>query len=100
MSDVITLLAANTYRAESISDTPIFSALAAAHPLYNPPLGSADATRRRTTSREPAWLSRSCLVPAGPTGGRHRRPLALAEHTTRGGHAARGGRHHLTPSYA
>ena len=93
MSDVVTLLAESAYRAESISDTPIFSALAASHPLYNPS-ASADAPRRRMTPREPAWRTRSCLVPSSPTGGRHRRSLSLVEH------APRGGRHHLpTPSY-
>jgi hypothetical protein len=94
MSDVITLLAGSTYRAESVSDTPIFSALAASHPLYNPSVGSSEAGRRSPTNREPAWLSRSCLVPHSPTGGRHRRSLALADH------APRTGRHHLAaPSY-
>jgi hypothetical protein len=94
MSDVITLLAGSTYRAESVSDTPIFSALAAANPLFSSSVVSADATRHALSHREPAALSRSCLVPRSTTGGRHRRSSTLVD-------ATRTGRHHLVvPSYA
>jgi hypothetical protein len=94
MSDVISLFAGSTYRAESVSDTPIFSELAATHPLFSSSPAFRDRSRRASTQREPAWLSRSCLVPHNPMGGRHRRSLTL-EHTPRTG------RHHLvTPSYA
>jgi hypothetical protein len=95
MSDVVTLLAGSTYRVESISETPIFSALAATHPLFSSSTASPDTSRRASTHREPAWLSRSCLVQHSPMGGRHRRSSTLAER------APRSGRHHLsTPSYA
>ncbi len=97
MSDVIALFARSIYRAESISDTPIYNALAAANPLSVPTVVPPKAARRLLTHREPASLSRSCLMPRSPMGGRHRRSLTVAEH------APRTGRHHLvapvTPSY-
>ena len=80
MYDVSTLSTDFTYSVDTISDTPIYNALAAAH----------HATRRPTTHRAPATLSRSCVMPRSPIGGgRHRRPVAIAEH------ALGSGRHRL-----
>ena len=94
MSDVITLPAGSAYYAETISDTPIFNALAATIPPFCSPAAAHDL--RSSTHRAPASLSRSCVLPRTSTGGgRHRRSLALAEDATSTG------RHHLiTPSYA
>lgn len=90
MSDVITLPAGSAYYAETISDTPIFNALAATIPPFCSPAAAHDL--RSSTHRAPASLSRSCVLPGG---GRHRRSPALAEDATSNG------RHHLiTPSYA
>ncbi|MDT7576088.1 MAG: hypothetical protein QOH17_2421 [Pseudonocardiales bacterium] len=90
MSDVSTLPAGSTYRAESFSDTPIYSALAAANPLFAPTI----VMPRRPAHRQPASLSRTCLVPRSPMGGRHRLAPTHAEPVSRTG------RHHLvTPSY-
>lgn len=83
MSDAVTLPAAYT------SDTPIFSALAASHRLFSASVTAPDAARRAPSHRDPAWLSRSCLVPHSPMGGRHRRASTLVER------AHRTGRHHL-----
>jgi hypothetical protein len=97
MSDVSTLPAGSTYRAESLADTPIYSALAAANPLFAPTIvmPSRPAHRARSAAhRQPASLSRTCLVPRSPMGGRHRLAPTHAEP------ASRTGRHHLvTPSY-
>ena len=79
MTDIIALSTPFTYSVDTISDTPIYNALAAAH----------HATRRPTTHRAPAALSRSCVMPRSPIGGRHRRSTAHGEHAL--GH----GRHHL-----
>jgi hypothetical protein len=74
MSDVITLSTNFTYSVDTISDTPIFNALAAATAPF-----SHDAARR-PTHRAPATLSRSCVMPRGSMGGRHRRAATHAEH--------------------
>ena len=65
---------------ETISDTPIFNALAATTPLFS---------RSVTTYGGPAALGRSCVMPRSPRvgGGRHHR---LSSHVEHGG-----GRHRL-----
>ena len=78
MSEVMTLLADAFSRAEAVSDTPIFHALAATTSLFS-------ASRRSLTSGEPAPLARTCLVPRSPAGVRHRRPLTLTEPALRTG---------------
>ncbi len=92
MSDVSTPPAGSAYYAEPISDTPIFSALAATIPPFCSPAAAHDL---RSSTRAPASFSRSCVLPRTSTGGgRHRRSLTLAEDATSTG------RHHLiTPSY-
>jgi hypothetical protein len=92
MSDATLLLAGSTYRSESHSDTPIYSALFAADPLFSPFVVYPDTGRRETTPRDPASISLSCFVSRSP--GRHRLSSTIAEH------APRTGRHHLLiPSY-
>ncbi len=97
MSDVSTLLAGSTYLAESLSDTPIYSALAAANPLFAPVIVVPRRPAHRAHSaahRQPASLSRACLVQRSPMGGRHRLATTPAEPVSRTG------RHHLVaPSY-
>ncbi len=93
MPALVTLQAESTNRAEAISDTPIFNALAATTPLFSSSVAAHDAARRPAAHREPASFSRSCVMPRSPMGGRHRR--SLAEHTPSTG------RHHLvTAAYA
>jgi hypothetical protein len=79
MSDIIALSTPFTYSVDTISDTPIYNALAAAH----------HASRRPATHRAPSALSRSCVMSRSPMGGRHRRS------TLHGEHALSQGRHHL-----
>ena len=64
---------------ETISDTPIFNALAATTPLFS----------QSVTTHGHAALSRSCVMPRSPRagGGRHHRLSSHAEHG--------GGRHRL-----
>ena len=94
MSDATMLLAGSTYRPESYSDTPIFSALFAADPLFSPFVVYPDTGPRVPTPRDPASQRLSCLVPRSTVVGRHRPSATIA------GNAPRTGRHHLlTPSY-
>lgn len=88
MFDVRTLPAETSYYPETISDTPIFNALAAMIPPFCS--SAASPARRSPTHRSPGSLTRSCVG-----GGRHRRSMPLADDATSTG------RHHLlTPSYA
>ena len=82
MSDVITLPAGSATYGETISDTPIFNALAATTAPFSRPLA---------TQARPATLTRSCVMPRSPrvAGGRHRR---LSAHTD---FVPGGGRHRL-----
>jgi hypothetical protein len=94
VSDVITLPAGSAAYGETISDTPIFNALAATIPPFCSSVVSH--TRRSSAHRAPASFSRSCVLPRNSTdgGGRHRRALTLTEPATSTG------RHHLlTPTY-
>jgi len=86
--------AGSAYYAETISDTPIFNALAATIPPFCSSAAAHDL--RSSTHRAPASFSRSCVLPRTSTGaGRHRRSQTLAED------ASSTGRHHLiSPSYA
>jgi hypothetical protein len=82
MSVVNLLSAEYSIQAETISDTPIFNALAASTALFTRP-GAAHAG--------PAALTRSCVMPRSPRagGGRHRRLSSRADYVPAGG------RHHL-----
>jgi len=82
MSVVNLLSTEYSIQTETISDTPIFNALAATTPLFARP-GSAHA--------RPTALPRSCVMPRSPRvgGGRHRRLSSRADYVTGGG------RHHL-----
>ena len=94
VSDVLTLPTGSAYQPDTISDTPIFNALAATIPPF---CASVTApTRRSSTHRAPASFSRSCVLPRTSTGGRHHlRAPALAEDATGTG------RHRLmAPSHA
>jgi len=94
VSDVITLPAGSATYGETISDTPIFNALAATIPPFCSSV--VPHTRRSSAHRAPASFSRSCVLPRSSSAGvgRHRRALTPAEPATSTG------RHHLlTPTY-
>lgn len=94
MSDATMLLAGSTYSPESYCDTPIYTALFAANPLFSPFVVYPDTSGLVPAPRDPASLSLSCFVPRSPVG-RHRLLSTIAEQAPR-----TGGRHHLlTPSY-
>jgi len=84
----MTLLADAFSGADTVSDTPIFHALAATTSLFSASIGARESARRSPTHGEPAPLARTCLVPRSPAGVRHRRSQALTEP------ALRTGRHH------